>query len=90
MRRDGGFCVDAPGCRPTLRDMKLRKPRPRAQGTAGFYNFDALLLAFVLLLVGVFIVNGGSRWGLRWLQWTGMAVMAFAGGLFLYVSFLRR
>ncbi len=68
----------------------MMKPRSRFKTTAGFYNFDALLLAFFLSLVALLIINGGSRWGLKWMEWAGLALLVFAAGLFLYVSFLRR
>jgi hypothetical protein len=70
--------------------MKRLKLRPRFQGAAGFYNFDALLLSFFLLFAAILVINGGSRWGLKWMEWAGAALFLFAAGLFLYLSFLRR
>ena len=70
--------------------MKNRKLRPRMQRSAGFYNFDALLLAFFLLIVSLIIINCGKRWDLKWLELTGAALFLFAVGFYLYLSFLRR
>jgi hypothetical protein len=70
--------------------MKRPKSRWRFQNAGGFYNFDALLLAFFLSFTGMLLINGGKRWGLKWLEWVGAALFFFALGLYLYLSFLRR
>jgi isoprenylcysteine carboxyl methyltransferase (ICMT) family protein YpbQ len=70
--------------------MKSRKQRSRFQSQAGFYNFDALLLSFFLLLASLIIINSAKHWGLKWLEWVGAALFLFAIGLYLYLSFLRR
>jgi Na+/proline symporter len=70
--------------------VRRRKTPTRLRNTAGFYNFDALLLSVLLFAVGIIIVNVGSHWGLKWLAWIGMAVLLVAILLYLYLAFLRR
>jgi len=70
--------------------MKRRQLRSRFRGTAGFYNFDALLASFGLFIVSVVIINIGSHWGLKWLEWVGMSALVVAIGLYLYLVFFRK
>ena len=80
------------GTGSTLRSevVKRRKFRSCFQNAAGFYNFDALLLSLFLLIVSVTIVNIGSHWGMKWLEWMGATAFLFAIGLYLYLCFLRK